>query len=68
VFEYESKTKTRAWTEEHQQRGPEAFRPTDEYQRNIHHSLDIHNVIHKEFVSDGKTVKHESYVHELQNL
>jgi hypothetical protein len=44
------------------------FRATDEYQRDIHHCLDIHNVIHKEYVPDGKTVKHESYVHELQNL
>jgi hypothetical protein len=31
-------------------------------------SLDIHSVRHKEFVPHGKTVKRESYVHELQNL
>ena len=68
MFEYDSKTKARAWTEEHHHRGPEAFRATDVHHRDVHHCLDIHNVTHKEFVPDGKTVKHESYVHELQNL
>jgi hypothetical protein len=68
VFECDTKTKARAWTEENHHRGTEAFRETDKYQRDVHHCLDMHNVIHKEFVPDGKTVKHASYVHVLQNL
>jgi len=49
-FEYDSKTKARAWTEESHHRGPEAFRATDKYQRDVHQFIDIHNVIHREFV------------------
>jgi hypothetical protein len=40
MFECDSKTKARAWTEENYQRSAEDFRETDEYRRDLYHCLD----------------------------